>query len=47
MTVPFKKDPQDYNQRKLLVQNVFDLLPEDDDCFVYEDIFSQIDTSSI
>jgi len=47
MTVPFKKDPQDYNQRKLLAQNVFDLLPEDDDCFVYEDIFSQIDTSTL
>jgi transposase len=47
MPKPFKKDPQEYNQRKLLAQNVFDLLPEDDDCFVYEDIFSQIDTSTL
>jgi len=47
MPVPFKKDPQEYNGRKLLAENVFDLLPEDDECFVYEDIFSQIDTSTL
>ena len=47
MLIPFKKDPQEYRERKLLAQNVFDLLPEDDDCFVYEDIFSQIDTSTL
>ena len=47
MPVPFKKDPFQYNQRMLLVTNVFDLLPEDHDCFVYEDIFSQIDTSYV
>jgi len=45
MPVPFKKDPTEYNQRKLLAENVFDLLPKDHDCFVYEDIFNQIDTS--
>ena len=47
MPIPFKKDPQEYNQRKLFAQDVFDLLPQDDDCFVYEDIFSQLDTSSL
>ena len=47
MPVPFKKDPTEYNQRKLLATNIFDLLPEDDDCFVYEDIFSQIDTKEV
>jgi len=47
MPIPFKKDPEEYNQRKLIAENVFDLLPEDDDCFVYEDIFSQIDTSQL
>lgn len=47
MPVPFKKDPVEFNQRKLLAENVFDLLEEDDDCFVYEDIFSQIDTKKI
>ena len=47
MPVPFKKDPTRYNQRTLLATNVFDLLAEDDDCFVYEDIFSQIDTKEV
>jgi len=47
MPVPFKKDPEEYSGRKLLAENVFDLIAEDDDCFVYEDIFSQIDTSEL
>ena len=47
MPVPFKKDPTDYNQRQLLATNVFDLLSEDDDCFIYEDIFSAIDTKEV
>jgi len=47
MPVPFKKDPTDYNQRQLLATNVFDLLSKDHDCFIYEDILSQIDTKSI
>ena len=47
MPGPFKKDLIEYNQRQLLPTNVFDLLPEDHDCFVYEDIFSQIDTKEV
>jgi hypothetical protein len=47
MPVPFKKDPAKYNQRTLLATNVFDLLDKDDDCFIYEDIFSQIDTAEL
>jgi len=47
MPVPFKKDPTDYNQSQLLATNVFDLLSKDHDCFIYEDILSQIDTKSI
>lgn len=47
MSVPFKKDSTEYNQRTLLAENIFDLLPEDNDCFVYEDIFSQIDTAGV
>ena len=30
-----------------MAENVFDLLEKDDDCFIHEDIFSQIDTKSI
>ena len=47
MPVPFKKDPVEFIQRTLLATNVFDLLPKDHDCFVYEDIFSQINTKEI
>jgi len=47
MPVPFKKDPEEFAGRKLFAQNVFDLLPQDDDCFIYEDIFSQLDTSAL
>ena len=47
MPVPFKKDPVEFIQRTLLATNVFDLLPGDHDCFVYEDIFSQIDTKEV
>ena len=47
MKIPFKKDPDDFNQRALFVSNIFDLLPEDHECFIYEDIFKQLDTSSI
>jgi len=47
MPVPFKKEPVEFNQRKLLAEDVFDLLEEGDDCFVYEDIFNQIDTKKI
>lgn len=47
MPVPFKKDPVEFNQRKLLAEDVFDLLDKDHDCFIYEDILSQIDTKSI
>ena len=47
MAAPFKKDPEEFKGRKLIAENVFDLLPDDDDCFIYEDIFSQIDTRAL
>ena len=47
MPAPFKEDPEEFKGRKLFAQNVFDLLPPDHDCFIYEDIFSQIDTKAI
>lgn len=47
MAPSFKKDPKEFKGRKLFAENVFDLLPGDDDCFIYEDIFSQIDTKAI
>ena len=47
MAPPFKKDPEEFKGRKLMAENVFDLLPDDHDCFIYEDILNQIDTKSI
>ena len=47
MSIPFKKDPLEFDHRALFATNVFDLLPPDHPCFVYEDIFEQLDTSSI
>ncbi len=47
MDIPFKKDPEEYRQGMLFPGNLFDLLPKDHCCFVYEDIFQQIDTSSL
>ena len=47
MQIPFKKDPIEFKQRALFATNMFDLLPSDHQCFVYEDIFEQLDTSSV
>jgi len=47
MQIPFKKDPIEFKQRALFATNVFDLLPSDHPCYVYEDIFEQLDTSSV
>lgn len=47
MSIPFKKDPAEFNQSLLFPSNIFDLLPADHECYIYEDIFKQIDTSSI
>jgi transposase len=47
MAIPFKKDPVELDQRVLFPTNIFDLLPEGHSCFVYEEIFQQLDTSSV
>ena len=47
MRIPFKIGPAWFNQRLLFPSNIFDLLPKNHECFVYDDIFSQIDTANI
>nr|WP_067293549.1 IS1182 family transposase [Marinobacterium profundum] len=44
---PFKDSPVEVNQHLLFPSNIFDLLAEDHDCFLYEDIFKLLDTSTI
>ena len=41
----FKADLKDYYQSQLFPANVFDLLPEDHECFLYRDLFRQLDTT--
>ncbi len=47
MQIPFKKDSVEFNQRAVFATNVFDLIPSDHACYVYGDIFEQLDTSSV
>jgi transposase len=47
MPIPFKNDPIEFNQRLLFPSNVFDLLPNDHECFVYDGIFRHLDTSTV
>jgi transposase len=47
MSVPFKKSPIEFSQRLLFPSNIFDLLPDDHECYLYNDIFQQLDTSSL
>jgi len=47
MLIRFKKDPAEFNQRVLFPSNVFDMLPKNHECFIFDDIFRQIDISSI
>lgn len=47
MSVPFKKNPVEFDQSLLFPQNIFDLLPTEHQCFVYGDIFEQLATSEV
>ncbi|MBM9521307.1 IS1182 family transposase, partial [Desulforhopalus vacuolatus] len=47
MSIPFKKSPIEFNQRQLFPSNIFDLLADDHECYLYDDIFHQLNTSSI
>lgn len=47
MNIPFKISPLVTNPALLSPSNIFDLLPNDHECFVFRDIFEQLDTSAI
>jgi transposase len=47
MSIPFKSSPVEFNQHLLFPTNIFDLLPKDHECFLYADLFQQIDTRSL
>lgn len=43
----FKKDPFEFNQNVLFPKNIFDLLSRCHECFIYEDLINQLDTTEI
>jgi transposase len=47
MSIPFKLSPVEFNQHLLFPTNIFDLLPKDHECFLYAELFQEIDTSSL
>ena len=44
---PRFKPYRDYCQSRLYATNLFDLLPEDHECFLYQELFEQLDTSEV
>jgi len=47
MTIPFKTHPAEFNQHRLFPSNIFDLLADEHECYLYSDLFQQLDTTSI
>lgn len=47
MTPTFKPSPVELNQRLMFPSSVFDLLKDDHECYLYGDIFKQLDTSDL
>ena len=47
MPIRFKPDAEAAYQHHLFPSNVFDLLSEDHDCFIFKDLIDQMDTSEI
>lgn len=47
MSISFKSSPIEFNQHLLFPSNIFDLLAEDHECYLYTDLFGQLDTSAV
>ena len=47
MTIPFKTSPVEFHQHLLFPSNIFVLLAEDHECYLYSDLFQHLDTASI
>ncbi|MCK5191630.1 MAG: transposase, partial [Methylococcales bacterium] len=47
MTVPFKSSPVEFHQHLLFPSHLFDLLADDHECYLYSDLFQQLDTTSV
>jgi transposase len=47
MTIPFKSPPVEFHQHQLFPSNLFDLLPQDHECYLYTELFEQLDTTQV
>lgn len=47
MSIPFKSDSVDVRQHQLFPSNIFDLLPNDHPCYLFQGLLEQLDTSAI
>ena len=47
MTIPFKSHPIEFHQHQLFPSNIFDLLPQNHECYLYAELFEQLDTTSV
>ena len=47
MKPPFKRVPVEYKQRQLFPTSIFDLLSPDHECYLYMDLFQQLDTTEL
>ena len=47
MSIPFKTSPVEFNQHDLFPSNIFNLLADDHECYLYSDLFQHLDTTSI
>lgn len=47
MSPPFKSRPVEFQQNLLFPTNIFNLLPNDHQCYLYADLFEQLDTSKL
>jgi len=43
----FKSSPPEFKQSELFPGNIFDLLSDDHECYLYADLFEQLDTSEL
>ena len=47
MKIRFKAEAESFHQRELFPSNIFDLLPEDHDCYLFRELFEQLDISEL
>lgn len=47
MPISFKTSPVEFDQHLLFPSNIFDLLPSDHECYLYMDLFKQLDTTAL